>query len=460
MMTRFRSTPAWRLALIAVFLVSVTTLARTPIGSATKWVAETPPARAVGAAVRATGRTVLPERTRRVLKRAMGSPSPSPMPTITATKAAVIQNDVDADGRADPGDTIRYTVTIANAGVSPADDATGVQVSDIIDAHTTLVGGSIVVSPLATGETYMSIGNMTLTSSSLGGNCAANARRSVICNDLPASVTVVGFGATQATANGTVVNGTNTVTTSNNGTALLNSDGTFVFNPAAGFEGTDSFWYTVSNTAGTDNAQVSITVGGANGMVWFVNSTGAAGTGRQSSPFNSLSAFNTVNTGTGTNPAAGDTVILLENATAYTGPVTLLNNQIFIGQDATVAVTALGGPALPSNGSGGTPTAGNASPATHPTGTTVNITSASTALTLGTGNTIAGFTVGNSTTAISGGAAGTVKVRDVLINTNGAGLVISTSAAITNDATFTGFTSITASGGTNGVSLTDRKSVV
>src|SRR5262249_37721479 len=171
-MTRYRSTPAWRLALITVLFVSATTLARTPIGSAAGWVAETPPARAVGAAVRATGRTVLPERTRRILKRAMGSPSPSPVPTITATKAATIQNDVDADGRADPGDTIRYTVTINNAGTPGVDDATGVQVSDIVDAHTTLVGGSIVVSPLANAETYTSIGNMTLTSSALGGTCA------------------------------------------------------------------------------------------------------------------------------------------------------------------------------------------------------------------------------------------------------------------------------------------------
>src|SRR5262249_20759077 len=162
-------------------------------------------------------------------------------------------------------------------------------------------------------------------------------------------------------------------------------------------------------------------------------------------------AFNTVNNGTGTNPAAGDTVFLFENATSYTGPVTLLNNQVLIGQDATASVQALGGPALSANGGS---SAGNTYPALNPTGTAVTITSASTAITLGTGNNLAGFTVGNSTTAISGGAAGTLKVREVVINTNGAGLVIGTSAAITNDATFTGFTSVTAGGGTNGVSLT------
>ena len=35
-----------------------------------------------------------------------GTPAPPP-PDVTATKAAVILNDVDADLKADPGDTIR-----------------------------------------------------------------------------------------------------------------------------------------------------------------------------------------------------------------------------------------------------------------------------------------------------------------------------------------------------------------
>src|SRR5439155_17880331 len=185
---------------------------------------------------------------------------------------------------------------------------------------------------------------------------ATNELRSVTCNDTLHGAALLGFGATQGTANGTVVNGSNTVTTSNSGTVTLNADGTFVYNPTAGFEGADSFWYTLSNTSVTpnltDKAQVTINVGGANGSVWFINSgaasctTLAASCGRQVNPFSTLAAFNTLNTGVGNNPNDGDMIFLFENVTSYTGPVTLRLNQKFIGQDATVSVPTLGVPAL------------------------------------------------------------------------------------------------------------------
>ena len=61
---------------------------------------------------------------------------------ISATKTYTIIND-DGDGKADPGETIEYTVAVANAGLVPgADDATGVTFDDNIDPNTTLVGGS------------------------------------------------------------------------------------------------------------------------------------------------------------------------------------------------------------------------------------------------------------------------------------------------------------------------------
>jgi hypothetical protein len=75
---------------------------------------------------------------------------------------------------------------------------------------------------------------------------------------------------------------------------------------------------------------------------------------------------------------------------------------------------------------------------------------------LASGNTLAGFTVGhtNGSYAISGAVAGTVSVRQVAINSaGGGGLRILTSGSFVNDATFTGFSSITATGGTNGMAL-------
>jgi hypothetical protein len=48
------------------------------------------------------------------------------------------------------------------------------------------------------------------------------------------------------------------VTTPANGTAVINTDGTITYTPNAGFTGTDTFTYTV--TDGTDTATASITI--------------------------------------------------------------------------------------------------------------------------------------------------------------------------------------------------------
>src|SRR5258707_5507538 len=172
-----------------------------------------------------------------------GGTPPPPGPVVTATKAASFPPgfDVDGDGKADPGDKIRYTVTISDATA----DATGVHLADTPDPNTTFVNGSIVISPLAINEAYESVGNMTLTSSAIGANCGANPLHSVTCNDVLNGGTLTGFGDVQGTANNTAPGGT--VTTTNGGSVVLNSDGTFVYNPAAGFEGTDVFWYTLTS---------------------------------------------------------------------------------------------------------------------------------------------------------------------------------------------------------------------
>src|SRR5207247_733684 len=200
--------------------------------------------------------------------------------------------------------------------------------------------------------------------------------------------------------------------------------------------------------AGSDVGQVTINVGGANGMVWFV-SPGGGGSGKQTSTI-SLSSLQAINNGTGTNPAAGDTIFLFEGA--HTGPITLLNNQKLIGQDATVSIDTLGGPV---------PRPGQAYPAINPTGTNVTITSGAAAVTLGLDNTLAGLSIGNSTTAIlapTGVAVGMVSVREVAINTNGQAINIGTSVAGTSATfpstpTWTGYTSVTATGGQSGVYL-------
>src|SRR5262244_3268250 len=159
-------------------------------------------------------------------------PASALVPNITATKVDSFP-DPDADGKAAPGETITYDVNITNNGT----DASGVNFSDTIDANTTLVGGSIKVSPLAFADTFNAAQNTPLSVGAPG----------VLTNDTgtPAPTAVAIAGG--ATAQG--------------GTVTLNTDGSFLYTPASGFAGVDTFTYTVTNgLTPNDTAQVTINV--------------------------------------------------------------------------------------------------------------------------------------------------------------------------------------------------------
>src|SRR5205814_5233966 len=66
---------------------------------------------------------------------------------------------VSPAGNANPGDTLTYTVTINNGPAT----VNGVILSDTIDPNTTLVGGSVVVSPIAVDDTYNTMGNVNIS---------------------------------------------------------------------------------------------------------------------------------------------------------------------------------------------------------------------------------------------------------------------------------------------------------
>src|SRR5205814_8624737 len=53
-------------------------------------------------------------------------------------------NDVDNDGKADPGDTIAYVLSVANTSGAAA---TALAIANPLDSHTTLVGGSLNSTP-------------------------------------------------------------------------------------------------------------------------------------------------------------------------------------------------------------------------------------------------------------------------------------------------------------------------
>jgi hypothetical protein len=337
-------------------------------------------------------------------------------PTVTATKTDSLFTDVDNDLQADPGDTIKYTVNISASG----QDATGVTFTDTVDPNTAFVPGSLTATPVAVDDSYAATGNIRISVAAPG----------VLGNDF------TGVPAATITAPPS--------TSTNGGNVALNADGSFTYNPPAGFEGVDTFSYTLTNGSGSNNATVSITV---SGMIWFIDNNAAActtlagGCGRLTNPFSSLSAFAALNNGAGNNPAANDNIFVYESATDYVGPVTLLNGQRFLGQDSTASLSAM---------TGLTPPAGSDPlPATNSgNGVIVNITNGN-AITVGSGNTLRGFTGGDSTTDITGSGFGTLTISDVTLNGAGQALNLTTG---TLAATFGGISSTNS--GTTGITLT------
>src|SRR6185503_13741941 len=195
-------------------------------------------------------------------------------PTIVATMTDAFIGG-DGDGKADPGETIEYTTVIQNSGT----DATGVTFNDIIDANTTLVGGSLTVSPVAGDDTFpvTVVGNVSINSANL---------------TVPFSVTANDFLGLNPTATISAYD----TNTANGGQVVMTTSGAdigkFTYDPPAGFEGTDTFTYTLndnpnaSSAAANRTATVSINV---SGMIWFINNNlGACSSscdGRLSHPF-------------------------------------------------------------------------------------------------------------------------------------------------------------------------------
>ncbi|MEK6281967.1 MAG: Calx-beta domain-containing protein [Acidobacteriota bacterium] len=335
-------------------------------------------------------------------------------PTVTASKTDSLFTDVDGDLQADPGDTLQYTVKIDAAG----EDATGVSFSDTVDPNTAFVPGSLTATPVAVDDSYAATGNVRISVPAPG----------VLGNDF------VGVPAATITAPSTSTNG---------GDVTVNANGSFTYNPPAGFEGTDTFIYTLTNGTGSNPATVTIAV---SGMIWFINNNPGACVsgcdGRLTNPFTSLGAFAAVNNGAGNNPAANDNIFLYESAIDYVGPVTLLSGQRFLGQDATASLSAMTGITPP--------TYSDPFPATNSgNGVIVNITSAGNSINVASGNTLRGFTGGNSASDINGTGFGTLTISDVTLNGTGQALDLTTG---TLAATFGSISSANSS--TTGISLT------
>lgn len=333
---------------------------------------------------------------------------------ITATKT----DNRTAAQPVGPTNTINYTVTITNTG---SNDALGVALADVIDTNTTLVPSSIQSTPLANPDTYNVIGNVRIQ---------PNAAQGLLAND---------FNPDNGNNGGITASGG--TSSAQGGSLTISPDGSFSYNPAPGFTGTDTFTYTVTNTTTnkTDTSTVTLSVGNGTptpgtSVIWFINNDAGApagNDGRLTSPFNSIASYNA----SAVTKDPGDIIFIYTGTAPYTGPLVLLNNQQLIGQGVDLA-TASGFTVQPYSNTlpaaGSAPTINSAAAAGSNT-ITLNSTGVTGA------NTIRGVTLGNATDSdITGNNFGTLTVSATTLNGTGRALNLSNG---TLAATFTSITS-------------------
>lgn len=258
---------------------------------------------------------------------------------------------------------------------------------------------SVGAAPLATTDSYNVVGNVSI---------APNAAAGFLAND-------TGGGLLITSVNGSAANIGAAVVTGGGGNLTANADGSFTYNPAPGYTGSDSFTYTIDNGfSSPSTGTVTLNVAG---VVWFVNNNAASnGDGRLSAPFKLLS--NVAGT------AAGQTIFLYESAASYSGSVNLLATQKLIGQDASSSLETITGLTPNATYSAQFPAMNAAN------GTIVSLTATNAnIITLNSGNTVRGMTVGNAGTGkkITGTGIGTFTLGnaaapDVVLNGTGQAL--------------------------------------
>jgi len=291
--------------------------------------------------------------------------------------------DPDGDNKADPGDTIRYTVTVSNTGDA---DAINTSFSMTEDTNAPFVAGSLKVGPRAVRDVFAAVGNTQLS-----GDIRAN------------DVDIDGL-----TANNALVITAGTFATTAGGSITIAADGTFTYTPQTGDQNlTDSYVYTVTDGDGLVGTGVVVFNLGA--RVWYVDSTYAGvEDGSSAKPYNSLADI----TGASGSDAANDIIFIRERAGDYDGNLTLLNGQQLFGSGAGLVVNTV---------------------TINPAGanTTLTTTAAATdSITLANGNSVQGFTIGNTTgKKLFGNNFGTLTISNVTLQGSGAALDLTSGTA-------------------------------
>lgn len=306
-----------------------------------------------------------------------------------------------------PGLSKSYTVTVTvDAGttgtitnsVSVTADETDSNVADNTASEDTTVNPPATPGSAA-DDAYDSLGNVGLDVPVASG---------VLDNDTDGSIGTNTVGEVQ----GSGANVGNPVATSQGGSVTVAANGGFEYTPPVGFEGDDTFTYTIDDDVAGANpnetATVTITV---DEVIWFVEGTRPTqGDGTLLSPFNSVG-------GTGLATAAdeaGDVIFIFDRPSEYSEGVTLLANQKLIGEGSTDTLATAGGFLVPAHSRSLPTTTGLAAdrPELRPL--------SGAAVTLATGNRVQGLNLtSNGDTRLVGTNAADVDVLDLTIDVGG-----------------------------------------
>ncbi len=236
-------------------------------------------------------------------------PGPNP---LTGTLQDQLLQDNNSNTQADPGDRLRYTIIINNAGPT---DATGVVLRVNLDPNTTFIDGSLTSGILAVNDLYGDVlAHTSLTIPSASG---------VLGNDVsPAGAPLSVVGYTAASALG--------------GTVQVAADGGFSYLAPPGMTATsDYFTYIAGDNQGhLSVATAELALVGP--LVWYVdNGAPAGGNGTRYAPFDSLAPLN--NSGSDAD-GPGDTIFVFEGNAVYSGGLALESGQQLLGQGVDLVV--------------------------------------------------------------------------------------------------------------------------
>lgn len=274
------------------------------------------------------------------------------------------------------------------------------------DATVTLVVGD---SPTAVDDAYTCTGNVGIDVSAANGVFANNG----IAPDEGDFIMVTAV-------RGSAANVGMATATANSGSVTLNADGSFTYEPAAGFTGMDAFTYTIDNGySAPSQATVTITV---SDMIWFIdNNTGgmSSNIGTFSNPFPNTSNFNN-----SVLPGNGDVIFIYKGVGSYTGGAMLKDNQVLLGQgiDLLTELGNLGITLAPHS-------ALTASPAPNGSANRSLLTNlAGNGVQLAANNTIRGVEVGNTSgygIKSPASTVGTLTISDTSVTGSGGAISIS-----------------------------------